>query len=105
VDTPSTPYGPSTPIVPPGYQNSRYLGTLHAQPNIDGQRHVQPEREAHILLGDAVRALCRPVPWPDAPAPDDRRPTTATAYAGGLLSAPGYSFSTYRRPTSPWDSA
>lgn len=45
------------------YENDRYLGTLHAQADLDTTWHVQSTRERHHCLDDAVRALRRPQTW------------------------------------------
>ncbi|GLW02522.1 hypothetical protein Slala05_61520 [Streptomyces lavendulae subsp. lavendulae] len=42
------------------YENARYLGTLHAQIDLDGRWHVQRLNERHLSLDDAIRALRRP---------------------------------------------
>ncbi|MFF7452554.1 MULTISPECIES: exonuclease domain-containing protein [unclassified Streptomyces] len=47
------------------YDDTRYLGTLHAQVDLDGVWYVQSTRERHLRLDDAVRALRRPPTWPE----------------------------------------
>lgn len=46
------------------YQGTHYLGTVHAQFDLDGRWHVQTLRERHHHLDDAIRALRRPTSWP-----------------------------------------
>ncbi|MGA4953724.1 exonuclease domain-containing protein [Streptomyces lydicamycinicus] len=45
------------------YQQHEYLGTLHAQPDVDEKWHLQGTRERHQRLDDAIRALRRPPSW------------------------------------------
>ncbi|MFF5435144.1 3'-5' exonuclease [Streptomyces griseofuscus] len=45
------------------YEESRYLGTVHGRPDLDGAWHVQTLNECHLSLDDAVRALRRPATW------------------------------------------
>ncbi|MFI0915334.1 hypothetical protein [Streptomyces abikoensis] len=42
------------------YEQHQYLGTLHAQTDVDGCWHVQTLCERYPQLEDAVRALRRP---------------------------------------------
>ncbi|MGG2463810.1 exonuclease domain-containing protein [Streptomyces sp. RGM 3693] len=46
------------------YENTGYLGTVHAQGDTCGTWHVQTVHEDHVRLEDAVRALRRPPTWP-----------------------------------------
>lgn len=50
------------------YDSTGYLGTLHAQLDLDGRWHVQSLGERHLDLDDAIRALRRPASWPAAQA-------------------------------------
>ncbi|MFI9772470.1 3'-5' exonuclease [Streptomyces sp. NPDC052415] len=45
------------------YEDTRYLGTVHAQLDAGQHWHVQSLRENHRHLDDAVRALRRPASW------------------------------------------
>lgn len=45
------------------YDDGRYLGTLHAQTDLEATWYVQSTRERHLRLDDAVRALRRPQTW------------------------------------------
>lgn len=63
------------------YENSRYLGTVHAQPEAGQLWHVQSTRERHLRLDDAVRALRRPPSWPS-------QRDTARQWASRLLRDP-----------------
>ncbi|MFG2794020.1 exonuclease domain-containing protein [Streptomyces sp. NPDC048419] len=46
------------------YEDTCYLGTVHAQFDSGRHWHVQSLKEQHLRLDDAVRALRRPATWP-----------------------------------------
>ncbi|MDI3101830.1 3'-5' exonuclease [Streptomyces sp. AN-3] len=45
------------------YEDTRYLGTVHAQYDTGRHWHVQSLREQHVRLDDAIRAMRRPASW------------------------------------------